>query len=63
MLYKDIIYTVNTIAVAKQKSVWGMMKLQITKVGIITPHFGGEESETLKLWDTFRCYMMNKWES
>ena len=63
MLYKDIIYTIITIAVAKQKSIWGMMKFQIAKADIITPHFGGEESEALKLWDIFRCFMMNKWES
>ena len=37
-----------------------MMKLQIAKVGIITPHFAGEESESLKFQDTFRCLMMNK---
>lgn len=61
MLYKYIIYTINIIAVAKHKSMWGMMKLQIAKVGIITPHFAGEESESLKFQDTFRCLMMNKW--
>ena len=37
-----------------------MIKLQIAKVGIITPYSGGEESEAQRFWDTFRSFMMRK---